>query len=121
MIRHLRIIISYLREVVRTIKQYFILKSLTDDDKIIQILALTKELHDLKLQMQKQNIPKPHASIAYKQFWSFLVKYHPNWRMFYSRFKPETLKKWRDKSLRVIGINFPKDLAGLKIQMKGSI
>jgi putative transposase len=100
MIRHLRIIISYLSEVVRTIKQYFILKSLTDDDKIIQILALTKELHDLKLQMQKQNIPKPQASIAYKQFWSFLVKYHPNWRMFYSRFKPETLKKWRDKKFK---------------------
>ena len=100
MIRHLRIIISYLSEVVRTIKQYFILKSLTDDDKIIQILTLTKEVQDLKLQMQKQRIPKPQASIAYKQFWSFLVKYHPNWRMFYSRFKPETLKKWRDKKFK---------------------
>jgi hypothetical protein len=82
MTRHLRIIISYLREVVRTIKQYFIMKALTDDDdEIIQILALTKELHDLKLQMQIQNIPKPQASVAY------------NWMLFNSRFHPQTIKK----------------------------
>ncbi len=90
MLKHLKIIISYLRESISTIRQYIILKALTDDEKTIQILALTKEIQDLKSQMQKQNIPKPQASIAYKQFWSFLAKYHPNWRMFYSRFKPET-------------------------------
>ena len=100
MLKYLKIFISYLRESLSTIRQYFVLKILTVDDKVIQILALTKEVQDLKLQMQKQNIPKPQASIAYKQFWSFLVKYHPNWRMFYSRFKPETLKKWRDKKFK---------------------
>jgi putative transposase len=100
MLNQLRIIISYLRESTSTIKQYFILKSLTDDDKVIQILALTKEVQDLKLQMKKYNIPKPQASVAYKQFWSFLVKHHPNWSMFYSRFKPETLKKWRNNKFK---------------------
>jgi len=100
MLKHLKIIISYLKETLSIIKQYIVLKALTDDDKTIQILALTKELQDLKSQMQKQNIPKPQASIAYKQFWSFLVKYHPNWRSFYSRFQPETLKKWRDKKFK---------------------
>ena len=100
MLKCLRIIISYLKESLSIIKQYIVLKALTDDDKIIQILTLTKELQDLKSQMQKQDIPKPQAPIAYKQFWSFLVKYHPNWRMFYSRFQPETLKKWRDKKFK---------------------
>jgi len=100
MLKQMRIIISYLRESISTINQYFVLKALTDDDKVIQILALTKEVQDLKLQMQKQNIPKPQASAAYRQFWSFLVSYHPNWRVFYSRFKPETLKKWQDKKFK---------------------
>lgn len=100
MIKQLRVIIPYLRELVSTIKQYIILKALTDDDKVVQILALTKEVQALKLQMQKLDIPKPHASVAYKQFWSFLVKYHPNWMVFYSRFHPETIKKWRDKKFK---------------------
>lgn len=100
MLKHLKTIISYVKETLSIIKQYIVLKALTDDEKTIQILALTKELQDLKSQMQKRDIPKPQASIAYKQFWSFLVKYHPNWRMFYSRFKPETLKKWRDKKFK---------------------
>ena len=56
MLKHLKIIISYLKESISTIKQYIILKALTDDEKTIQILALTKEIQDLKLQMQKQYI-----------------------------------------------------------------
>jgi len=75
MLTWIKMIISYLREIFSTIKQYLILKGLTDDDKIVQILTLTKEVQDLKLQIQKQNIPKPQASIAYKQLWTFLVKY----------------------------------------------
>ena len=77
MLKHLKTIISYLKETLSIIKQYIILKALTGDDKIIQILALIKELQDLKSQMQKQNIPKPQASIAYKQFWSFLANIIP--------------------------------------------
>ena len=100
MLSRIKKIISYLREIFSTIQQYVVLKALPEDDKILQILTLTKELQDLKLQMQKRNIPKPQASIAYKQLWTFLVKYHPNWRMFYSRFKPETIKKWRDKKFK---------------------
>jgi putative transposase len=100
MLKYLKIFISYFRESLSTIRQYFVLKTLTVDDKIIQILALTKEVQDLKLLMQKQNISKPQPSIAYKQFWSLLIKYYPNWRMFYSRFKQETLKKWRDKKFK---------------------
>ena len=48
----MRIIISYLKESLSIIKQYIILKALTDYDKALQILALTKEVQDLKLQVQ---------------------------------------------------------------------
>ena len=35
MLKHLKIIISYLKESISTIKQYIILKALTDDEKTI--------------------------------------------------------------------------------------
>lgn len=87
--------------------------------KNLEIIALRSQIALLTEQLENKKIKKTRTTVAFRQLWVLISKFHPNWKPLSAVFKPDTIigwhrtsfkLHWRKKSKKVGRPPIPKDI-----------
>ena len=77
------------------------LKSMTEMEKDIEIIALRSQLSIVRQQLENKKIPKAKPTPTFRLLWIFISKNFKNWKSALVIIKPETVIKWHKKAFKI--------------------
>lgn len=85
---------SYILQFLKTI-------FMSNAAKNLEIIALRSQVALLTEQLENKKIKKPRTTIAFRQLWVLISKFHPNWKPLLAVFKPDTVIRWHRTAFKL--------------------
>lgn len=98
----LKSILLYLKEWASNLYQLIKLKFKSSAEKDLEIIALRSQLALYINKSESKKITKPNSTLAFRQLWVLISKFHSNWKSFLDVFTPATVIGWHQKAFKVM-------------------